>query len=669
MLIDRDRGDREIWVRNVVDWGDMSLFESDSPGDYNFLASDALRTSRPVLAGVYDMETAEIYGPFLQAMAAAGYHEYELNDSSDTFIPGRLKPSECDETQSDDGPTPNLFVFPYDWRQDNSFNASLLKDYIACIRQIHPSTDVNIVAHSMGGLPSRRYILQNSSNHHINAYISIASPFLGAPKLVYVLESGHFLDQSDPFVDPIFKHTTRSFPGAHQLLPSSQYFELGGAPPLVEGDREIHPDADGPLDFDQMVWAINAQYGEESLTPGAKGDEFHQGGQDDWRFDTTGIKYHHITGKQRGAHTVGQMKTTWTQVCTGVLSPDCSDRAATVEITKTEGDGTVPLLSAQRAGTSDINATDAQFKTFGPPPNESANDLYSHNGLMSNPEVQQKVFEWLSAAEPASPSSAQAARPRAASPSAPVPYHDVTIAGASAIAVSDSAGNNTDSPAFLFRPAVPGVYTYSLGSGVRMVSVPISTTTDYFIAFDSTDDPVSVEVRIGTSSTTTRAIRYQDLVLPTGVSARLSFTAAEPQDLAYDSDGNGSFETTVQPTVDVTGAAAEDTDAPVISVIEDIQGGSSHLSLSAEDPSGVSRLLFSLDGTSYQEYIGPLTLTQQQTPVLYANADDTLANRATLVHTLTTPLTPIPSVAWWAMVFITAIVAGLGYLRIRRIRA
>ncbi|MDA1347999.1 MAG: hypothetical protein O3A47_03915 [Chloroflexi bacterium] len=146
--------------------------------------------------------------------------------------------SDCDTSQADDGgPKPNLFVFPYDWRKDNGQNADLLWEYIRCVREFYPDSDVDIVAHSMGSLLSRRYILDNPDDHYVNALITIGGPFLGAPKLLYVLESGDFLDPPIsmlPTVNSTFKHLTHSFTGAHQLLPSRKYFELAGevaAPP------------------------------------------------------------------------------------------------------------------------------------------------------------------------------------------------------------------------------------------------------------------------------------------------------------------------------------------------------------------------------------------------------------------------------------------------------
>ena len=175
---------------------------------------------------------------------------------------------------------------------------------------------------------------------------------------------------------------------------------------------------------------------------------------------------------------------------------------------------------------------------------------------------------------------------------------------------------------------------------------------------------------MGTGDTTSRAIRYRDLALPDGASAQLRFTPAGVEELQVDTDGDGTFESTVAPTVDVTGLAAEDTAGPVITVSETLLGGSSRITLSAEDPgSGVASLFFSLDGTRFQEYTTPLILDSLRTPILYAFADDVLANRATLVHELRRPPTPIPSMTWWGLVAMAVLVVGLGYVRLRGVRA
>ena len=55
-------------------------------------------------------------------------------------------------------PERNLYVFHYDWRQDNVHNAGLLSRFIDEVLQQHPEhQQVDVVAHSMGGLILRYY--------------------------------------------------------------------------------------------------------------------------------------------------------------------------------------------------------------------------------------------------------------------------------------------------------------------------------------------------------------------------------------------------------------------------------------------------------------------------------------------------------------------------------
>ena len=339
-----------------------------------------------------------------------------------------------------------------------------------------------------------------------------------------------------------------------------------------------------------------------------------------------------------------------------------------VEPTFTMGDGTVPTLSAGRTGAgldyNTVGATISKVVAL----NEGQDHGADHNGMMTNTSVHDLVLQYLSTPLDEPGVQAAALGVGAAAVGDPDPYHYITVSGAQVVEVTDSAGNSTAPLNSVYSGTVPGVDTYWLGPDVWMVTVPVSASSNYSTLFDSTGDPVSVEIRIGTGDTTTRSIRYRDIVLPAGVSAKLSFMPSGPQDLAYDSDGDGTFDTTVEPTVDVTGPAAQDTDPPVISVHEDIQGGSSRITLSANDPSGLSRLMVSLDGTNYEEYTGPLTLVSQRTPVVYAFADDNLANRATLVHELRKNATPIPAMTWWGLAGLAMLVAGLGYLRVRRAR-
>ena len=682
VLVDGNGNGDELWFGNPTDWHQLSLFDSDSP-DLTIVATDALRTA--TLAG----KTEEVYGPFLARMADAGFHEYSLVDDG-TFRGERLSPpgSGCDTAQKDDdGPKPDLFIFPYDWRKDNGPNAALLRDYIDCVREFYPGSDVDIVAHSMGSLLSRRYILDNAGDHHVNALITIGGPFLGAPKLLYVLETGDFLGpplSALPGVNSTFKHVTGSFRGAHQLLPSSKYFELANelaAPdPMTEKDRDLNGDGDFEvLSYTEVLGVVDQRYGREGFAPGSTNDAFHQGGQDDWRGDTSGVKYFHIVGKQAGHNTIGGVVATWETQCQ--FGFFCSVEPI-VKLRLTQGDGTVPVLSAQRDGVlQNLNAPGATV-IVASASSPSQNDSVDHNGMMLTAVVQDQVLQWLEeASSDSSPGPGPTAASASSSGASPVaaaetptvhPYNYVTISGAESVVVQDSSGNSTAPVGGIFVGKVPGVTTYFLGENTRLLAIPTSGTEEYELSFQSTGLPIGIEVRVGTGDTTSRAVRYRDLVLPDGAAAQLSFMPAGVEELQVDTDGDATFETVVSPTVDVSGAATEDEDGPVITVTETPEGEgvpTTLVTLTAEDAgSGVASLFFSLDGTQFQEYSGPMVLDQSKTPILYAFADDNVANRSTLVHPLQAPPTPVgvPTLSQWMLIVLAGVLALTVAWRLRR---
>ncbi len=83
-----------------------------------------------------------------------------------------------------------LFVFPYNWRNDNSETAKLLKIKIDEVKRITGSRKVDIVAHSMGGLVTRSYAQSNYYENDIDQIIFLGTPHLGAPKAYPIWEAG-----------------------------------------------------------------------------------------------------------------------------------------------------------------------------------------------------------------------------------------------------------------------------------------------------------------------------------------------------------------------------------------------------------------------------------------------------------------------------------------------
>ena len=64
--------------------------------------------------------------------------------------------------------------------------------------------------------------------------------------------------------------------------------------------------------------------------------------------------------------------------------------------------------------------------------------------------------------------------------------------------------------------------------------------------------------RLSTQESDTAA-RYKDLALPARVVAQVRVTGAGAEALRLDADGNGNFETQINPTYTATGVAARDT--------------------------------------------------------------------------------------------------------------
>ena len=80
----------------------------------------------------------------------------------------------CDLQQQRFNPT--LFVFPYDWRLSNAENSAGSNSISTVSGSFIPDRRIDILAHSMGGLIARRYILDNPTNHHIDKMVTIGTP-------------------------------------------------------------------------------------------------------------------------------------------------------------------------------------------------------------------------------------------------------------------------------------------------------------------------------------------------------------------------------------------------------------------------------------------------------------------------------------------------------------
>ncbi len=129
----------------------------------------------------------------------------------------------------------NIFTFPYDWRygvsgqfSDGTNNVDLLKQKIENILTQTGASEVDIVAHSMGGLLVKKLVMDNSGNHNIGKSVFVGVPNTGAPEAVKTLLQGDNL--GIPWLSQNkIKEISENMPSIYDLLPSQQYYDNKGS--------------------------------------------------------------------------------------------------------------------------------------------------------------------------------------------------------------------------------------------------------------------------------------------------------------------------------------------------------------------------------------------------------------------------------------------------------
>lgn len=121
----------------------------------------------------------------------------------------------------------DLFVFPYDWRLDFRTNSDRLNSEIERIIAQTGAKRVDVVAHSMGGVVAKQYILVNGADR-VDSLVFLGTPHVGSPKAAKALLFGDNLDI--PFLaGEEIRNIGRNMLSLYQLLPGSRYFSLLGS--------------------------------------------------------------------------------------------------------------------------------------------------------------------------------------------------------------------------------------------------------------------------------------------------------------------------------------------------------------------------------------------------------------------------------------------------------
>ena len=231
-------------------------------------------------------------------------------------------------------PGQTLFGFPYDWRLDNRYHHSLLTSKIEGALSASGASKVQLVAHSMGGLVAKDYMLTDAPMRaKIDQVVTVGTPFLGAGLASKAIALGGYNFGVPILFDSTGEAISKNAPAVYQLAPSQKYEDLVvaklGRPTYryidIWGNRTDYTHAQ-----------LNAKYPNQALAGLA--DSRHSGWNNSYSGD---VKQYHIVSD---GHDTVTAYNYW--VMKDVLHWHY------LEYVMSKGDGTVPLLSATQPGTS-----------------------------------------------------------------------------------------------------------------------------------------------------------------------------------------------------------------------------------------------------------------------------------------------------------------------------
>jgi pimeloyl-ACP methyl ester carboxylesterase len=248
-----------------------------------------------------------------------------------------------------------LFGFPYDWRLDVRTCSEQLYQLIQTVLQQTGAPQVQLVAHSMGGLVVKDMLLTKEGiASQVSLLITLGTPYLGAAKPTKALALGGDSFGFPLFTDQDMYEIERNAPAVYQLAPSTVYDDVYGRTmcTITENGQTVN---------------ANTRYVNQSLWQQAV--ERHAG------WDT------HNNDQIEQVHYVGQTISKINATVIGVTAELVEGQPPVVQYQMGPGDGTVPHLSATHPGTENATVITVQAK--------------SHQEMLSEPAIIASVIKRL----------------------------------------------------------------------------------------------------------------------------------------------------------------------------------------------------------------------------------------------------------------------------------
>ncbi|MBI5729221.1 MAG: hypothetical protein HY983_03230, partial [Candidatus Magasanikbacteria bacterium] len=487
----------------------------------------------------------------------------------------------------------DLFVFPYDWRFSNTITSQRLKEKIDAVTAQTGSQKVDLVAHSMGGLVAKQYVLDNGGSK-VNKLIFVGTPHLGAPKAFKNLLAGDTFGL--PFIlNPLeMKKLSQNMPSAYELLPSQTFFNRFGG--------YFIGSATTPVDYLQTKNFLLSRNVNAAMLQA--GEAFHSSALDN--FNASGVSIVNISGCN--TPTIGRLTRRNTFLEGGVMTEE-------YDVEVVAGDGTVTLPSASAVPNArQFFATEVDHAKMmsqnGPRSliTQILTDTFDTSALPSNIQV-----------DPGG--NCHLKNGKLISVHSPVDLH-----------VYDAAGNHVG-------PAANGSVdqniegaTYDNIANNKFIFVPEDAGQIYTMKLDATAaGTFSLRVANIEDGQNTQTTYFSDIqIVPASQGEMLVGATSTDTVLQFDAAGTNTF-VPVSASAVLGTSAAGDVTPPTTSLQLQGTNGQSGWYLSSvsvtlqatDDNAGVLKTEYSLDnGTTWQAYSAPFTIVQEgKNTILYKSID------------------------------------------------
>lgn len=492
-----------------------------------------------------------------------------------------------------------VYYFGYDWRLDNSVTAILLEEFINSKMTIHEVNKVSIVAHSMGGLVAAKYISKGNANK-IDKLVTIATPYFGAPKALYIFETGNFLGGgADLLMASQLKSVAPNFKSVYQLLPCAPYFTANNSYYIQK-----HTDKPGWLTGDEILKLKNYSESKTLISARSWANSGHIASAENFHesldlYNTLwSVDSYFIIGDKEP--TIGTVKMQYDE--NGIFQ-----KAKDLDIIN--GDGTVPIISAQAGA-----ATNVSRRYY---VNGSHSDLPSQENVIQQVQyiLNDQIYDVASGVH----TTPQSSKKLKLKVECPVNLN-----------VYDSNGNHLGlTPEGLVEQDIESGSFYVLED----TKIAFLNEGSYNVQIDGTDNGIMTYTidQYDENDNITKTIEFKDVNITPNTKITSNTDINSTITLKIDGDGNGTIDSTMEPSGVIEnpgGGDEEDTTAPSLSIdIDGVTGddgwykSDTIATVSAEDSeSGIDRIEYNLNASETQTYNQPINISDEQTNHLEAAA-------------------------------------------------